>query len=346
MALTFEGPSPQQPRAVGTADLVLRGEHSDAYVDALRHAVAAARLNALFPPGRRLLAHLAFLGARGSEGLYPDLCLSRASGLPSAFDVLRVNVDHGLAREFLAKLGPAHHRTPDTAAMARRLAYYQRLHQHVVMPLNSMEVDLRQQLPQERAALFRIVLDRYDMRRGQFVRYTILLGQRHRLWRRRQMTVDDSDLVAATEEFRRAVGLLSFHGARQAFEMLDAAEQLEVEDVRRCRVGPVFMPGLQMGEALAALLDPRTGPCAGGPTPLVLCLPEDRASVEVASHSGRDLPALLRGQGEVAPAGQRSPRDAAYHVARGCKLVCPPPLVEPLRRLCRELGAPSVVRAY
>lgn len=346
MALTFHGPLPSQPQQ-GATDLLLRGEHSDAYVDTLRHAVAAARLNALFPPSRRLLRHSAFLGARGSEGLYPELRLSRTSGLPSAFDVLRVNVDHGLAREFLEKLGPAHERTPDTAALAHRLAYYQRLRQHEVMPLNRMEVDLRQQLPRARAALFRIVLDRYDMRRSQFVRYTILLGQRHRFWRRRQMTVDDSDLVAATEEFRRTVGLLSFHGARQAFQMLDSAEQLEVEDVHRCRVGPVLLPGMDLDGPLAALLDPRSGPCAGGPTPLVLCLPEDRASVELTTDSGRDLPPLLRGNGDEQRAERQDHHDApGYHVTHSCKLVCSPSLVEPLQRLCRELGAPSIVRAF
>ena len=346
MALTFQGPLPSQPQQ-GATDLLLRGEHSDAYVEALRHALAAARLNALFPPSRRLLAHAAFLGARGSEGLYPELRLSRTSGLPSAFDVLRVNVDHGLAREFLEKLGPAHERTPDTAAVARRLAYYQRLRQREVMPLNRMEVDLRQQLPQERAALFRIVLDRYDMRRSQFVRYTILLGQGHRFWRRRHITVDDSDLVAATEEFRRTVGLLSFHGARQSFQMLAQVDQLKVEDVRRCRVGPVFLPGMDLDGPLAALLDRASGPCAGGPTPLVLCLPEDRASVELAIDSGRDLPPLLRGDGGEERAGQEDHHVApGYHVTHSCKLVCPPPLVEPLQQLCRELGAPSIVRAF
>jgi len=342
MALTIDGSSPRQPDAAA-ADIVLQGEQSDAYVDTLRHAVSAARLNAHFPPGKRLLAHTAFLGARGSEGLYAGLRLGRSSGLPSPFDVLRINVDHGLAREFGGKLCQAHERTPDTAPVARRLAYYQRLQQREVMPLNRMEVDLRQQLPGERAALFRIVLDRYDMRRGQFVRYTILLGQRHRFWRRRHMTVSAADLVATTEEFRRAVGLLSFHGASQAFSMLSAAEQLEVEDVRRCRVGPALLPGSELIESLASLLDPDDGPCAGGPSPLVLCLPEDRASMELTDHRGRDLPSLLRGHSEAEPVAAPE-RD--HHVVQSCKLVCPPPLVEPLRRLCRELGAPSVVRAY
>ncbi len=335
MALTFDGPPPEQPRA-GDADLVLRGERAEACVDDLRHAVAAARLNALFPPYRRLLAHLDFLGPAGSGGLYPALRLSRNSGLPSAFDVLRVNVDHGLAQEFGAQLGSAHEKTPDSEPVTRRLAYYQRLRQAEVMPLNRMEVDLRQQLPDERLALFRVVLDRFDLRRGQFVRYTILLGQRHRFWRR-QMTVDDADLVETTERFRRTVGLLSFHGAAQAFSMLADADQLEVEDVHRCRVGPALRAGDDVIEPLASLLEPG----AGEPAPLVLCLPDDRASVELAADSGVDLVALLRGRAApVAPAA------GGFHVARSCKLVCPPPLVKPLRRLCRELGAPSVVRAF
>lgn len=341
MALTFDGPTPDQPHA-GDGDLMLQGERADSHVADLRHAVAAARLNALFPPGRRLLAHLGFLGPTGSGGLYPELRLSRASGLPSTFDVLRVNLDHGLAREFGAQLGPAHEKTPDTAPVVRRVAYYQRLRATEVMPLNRMEVDLRQQLPDERLALFRVVLDRFDLRRGQFVRYTLLLGQRHRFWRRRHMTVDDTDLVDTTARFRRTVGLLSFHGAAQAFCMLSDTDQLEVEDVHRCRVGPALMHGADVIAPLAALLDPHHGPCSGEPAPLVLCLPEDRASVELAADSGLDLPALLRGR-DAPPA---EPGRRRYHVARSCKLVCPPPLVKPLSRLCRDLGAPCVVRAF
>ena len=343
MALTIEGPAPRQPQQAGTTDLVLRGASADNYVDALRHGIAAARLNAHYPAGRLLLAHMGYLGGQGSEGLYADLRLSRKNGLPSAFDVLRVNVDHGLAQRFSGQLGRGRQEVSHGPRLERRIRYYQRLLRQGLMPLNRMQVDLRQQLPDQRLALFRVVLDRFDLRRNQFVRYTLLLGQRDRFWRRRKLKIDDADLVAATEEFRGLVGLLSFHAAPQAYEMLDAHQQLEVEDVRRCRVGPMILPGMESSRPLASLLEASAASGDGGLTPFVLCCPEDRASDQLARDAGRDLPALLLNR-DVGQARASSEAQRSYRVVHSCKLVCRPAAQRPLQRLCQQLGAPSIVR--
>lgn len=336
MALTIEGPEPGPQPAGEATDIVLQGAAGDRYIAQLQAAIHAARLNALFPPELRLREQLGFLGPRGSEGLYPRLRLSARSGLPSALTVCRVKVDRDQAREFLAQLGSPQDYPPGGRA-SRRVAYYRRLADAALMPLNRMRLELRRQVPDEYLAQFRVVLDRFDLTSCHHARYTVLLTQRHRVWRRQQLAVDGADLVAPTESFRRVLGQLTFHGAQRAFELLDAAEQIEVEDVRRCSVGPMILPGMPAGPALAEVLQ------QGGESSWLLCCVEDRAS--------RQLPPGVQPDGlaaQLAPAagpehdGQRQAQDIG--LARVYKLVCPRPLQQPLRQLCQQLGQPSVVR--
>jgi hypothetical protein len=282
----------------------------------------------------------------GCEQLYPELGLAPQSGLPAARDILRVKIDRDLAAEFLrsAASRPA---PTEQGRMARRVAYYQRLAGAEVMALNRMRVELRSHLPEENLARFRVVLDRFDMSACMFARYTILLGQRDRFWRQPHVVVNDRDLAAPTEGFRRIVGRLVADEAELALVLLSRLEGIEVEDVRRCRVGPLLMPGARVGESLEALLDVERTPEYGDEPRWILCFPEDRAGVDVAEHASHDpLAQLYR---EAVDASARAVIDAkadelAYRVAKSRKFVCPRRLRAPLAQLCRELGAPSIVR--
>lgn len=341
MALTIEGPTPAREAEADGGDIVLEGALADAYVERLSKAIRAARLNALFPPARELLNHLSFLGPRGSRGLYPTLHLSPLTGLPNAREVLRVKIDRDLAADFLARAAEKRAPEPGTP-MARRIQYYGQLARAAVMTASRMTVDLRQQLPAQSLAHFRVVFDRFDLATGVFVRYTILLSQRDSFWGRTHLVVNDSDLAAPTEAFRRIVARFTAHEAELAFVLLSKLEEIEVEDVRRCRVGPMLMTGVGgIGAALEALL----APCE--PAPWILCFPEDRAGVEVASHSSGDPLAQLYREAISEPARElidAKANELGYRVAKSRKFVCPQPLRPELSRLCRELGAPSIVR--
>jgi hypothetical protein len=78
----------------------------------------------------------------------------------------------------------------------------------------------------------------------------------------------------------------------------------------------------------------------------VLCFPEDRAGVDVADHaSGDPLAPLFR---EALSPDARALIDAkadelGYRVAKSRKLVCPRKLQGPLRALCTQRDAPSIV---
>jgi hypothetical protein len=358
MALTVEGsltaeetaaasePAQAAPRATPT--LALHAELGDAYVERLVRALGAARLNRLFPPDRALRNHLRFLGPRGSRGLYEAVQISLENGMPTTREILRVKIDHDLAASFLSDVA-ARPAPPADSPLARRIAYYEELAQSETMPTHRMSVELRQQLPEENRALFRVVFDRFDLAGNQFVRYTMLLSQQDRFWRRRHVLVDDADLAAPTEGFRRTVSRFAAHDSELAFVLLSQQEAIEVEDVQRCRVGPLLLPGMRVGAELEALLDSERGPCAEvGVPPWILCFPTDRAGLEVAEHSGRDpLAPLLR---EAVGAQARELVDAkadelGYRVAKSRKFVCPHALRAPLEQLCRRLGTPSIVKA-
>lgn len=350
MPLTFDitpepaGPSEAAEASKGAGPL-LCGAQADDYVTRLQSAVRAARLNAFFPPWRALAAHLGFLGPSGSKGLYETLQLSARSGLPSAREVLRVKIDRDLAADFLARTraGPA---PAADSRMARKIGYYEALLAAEVMPSGRLTLALRQHLPEEGLARFRLVLDRFDLADGQFVRYTLLLTQRDPSWRDPRVHQDE-DLDAPTEGFRRIVSRLASHDAELALVLLSRYAHLQVEDVRRGRVGPLWLAGTAPHPALIPLLDPARGPCAGGPAPWILCLPEDRAGLEVGPDASLDpFAPLLR---EAVGAESREVLDArarelGYRVSRSRKFVCPQPLVAPLSALCRELGAPCIVR--
>jgi hypothetical protein len=314
----------------------------------LRSALAAARLNGYFPPAGPLAAHHGFLGPAGSEGIYPELHLSQLNGLPTPREILRVKIDRELAAGFLAEAAERP-QPPPRSQLQRRIAYYTRLLRTPVMPVDRMQIDLRQQRAEENRALLRMTIDRFDLAGNQFVRYTVLFVQEHRFWRSPHVSLDDADLAAPTEAFRRTATRLTSHEAEVAFLLLSEVPRIEVEDVRRCRVGPLLLPGAEVGGALERLLDPEEGPCAGkGVAPWILCFPEDRAGIEVAEHLGRDpLARLMR---DAVSEEARSLIDAkvaehGYRVVKSRKFVCPGPLREPLAGLCRELGAPSVVHA-
>jgi hypothetical protein len=340
VAFTTEEAVVERPEP-GAGDLLLEGAAADAYVARLRRAIDLARPNAHFPPARPLGQHLSFLGPAGSAGVHPELRLSSASGLPTTREILRVKIDRDLCAGFLAEAACAP--APPLAPLARRIEYYGRLARCEVMPMNRMSIELRCQIPEEGRALLRVVLDRFDLGSGMFVRYTILLAQRDSYWRRPHVVIDDADLAAPTEGFRRLIGKLAAHEAELAFILLSGIDGIQVEDVRRCRVGPWFFPGMPGLEgALRALLEGAEDP------PWILCLPEDRAGTGLGAHSAGDPLSGLYREALSEPARElvdgMSGR-LGYRVAKSRKFVCPASLAPGLKELCRAVGAPSVVVA-
>ncbi|MCA9667954.1 MAG: hypothetical protein KC503_20290 [Myxococcales bacterium] len=349
--LAVDGPLPE-PRTVEAAAAETRprfigGEAADAYVQRLVRAIGAARLNAFFPDARRLTRHLSFLGGAGSHGVYDGLFVARSSGLPTAREVLRVKIDGDLAEDFLRDVAEQRPPSPESP-LARRIAYYRELSAAEVMQLNHMSVELRQRRESDGAALFRVRYDRFDLASEMFVRYTILLTQ-HGAGGVRGVRFEE-ELARATEGFRRIISRFASDEAELCFVLLSEEPNIVVEDVRRCRIGPLLGAGSklasdeQSADALAALLDPARSQL---PDPWILCFPEDRAGLDVTANSSGDaLAPLLRDalSEQSRTLLDRKADELGYRVAKQRKFVCPRGLQKPLAALCRKLGAPSVVR--
>ena len=344
-----EDRSPGKRSGGGTpasAGLSVEGAAADDYIELLTRAIRGGRLNALFPPSPVLRSHLSFLAPTANHGVYPRLTLSPQSGLPSARDIFRVKIDRDLAAGFLSDHAGRTAPSKDSR-LGRKLAYYRDLSTVELMPLSRMRVELRRQVPEDNLALFRVIYDRFDIATCQFARYTILLGQRDRFWRKPHVIVDDADLAAPTESFRRIVGRFTADEAELAFVLLSKVDGIEVEDVRRARVGPLLLPGARIGGDLEALLSQQRTPELGESRRFILCLPEDRAGIEVAAHaSGDPLARLYR---EAVGDDVRALIDAKadeldYRVSKQRKFVCSRNLQGALAHLCQSLGAPSIVR--
>lgn len=348
MALTIDEPvvELESAEARPAPGVQMAGDRAERYIARLIRAIRAGRLNALFPPARRLCTHLSYLQPSRCEQLYPAVHLAPQSGMPTARDVFRVKIDRDLAGDFLLDTAKRPTPAPGTR-LARRIAYYSRLQSDEIMPLSRIRVELRQQVPDKNLAQFRVTFDRFDIGTCQFARYTILLDQQDRFWRKQHVIVDDADLAAPTESFRRIVRRFTADEAELALVLLSTVDGIAVEDIRRTRVGPFFLPGARVGDRLEQLLDYERTPEHGADPRWILCLPEDRAGIDVAAHaSGDPLASLYR---DALGPDARQLIDAKadeldYRVSKTRKFVCSANLSAPLAQLCRQLGAPSIVR--
>jgi len=147
------------------------------------------------------------------------------------------------------------------------------------------------------------------------------------------------DLAAARRSGLASVAIVFLHGWRHPRHERQAARLAR-------RAGFEEVPDFTVAvEEEFALLDPATAP-ADEP-PWILCFPEDRAGVELATHSAGDPLAPLYRDALSDTSRQlvdEMSQQLGYKVAKSRKFVCARPLAAPLSDLCRELGAPSVVR--
>lgn len=341
-------PPPQVPAAApGQGELVLAGDAAQGYVDLVARAIARARLSDQYPPARRLAAQIEAMGPRVHGGLYADLRVDVGSGLPTYREWARVAADAELSARVLAELPPQ----ADLEARARREPHgiwgkqwlKHRYHAHLrgieATPPSIMTVRLRRVDPAERRAWFHVVLDKLDQS-GVFVRASIELSQQASFWSRPMLELDD-DAARETEGLRTIVYRLTSLDAELTFVRLADTPGLVVERVIRGMVGPIFMAGTALPEALAAAL-----PGPPGPGFVVATFGLDMAAGDVAKDGSNDpLADLLR---ERLPPEGRAAYVAArqrfgYRVYKDRKLVVDPGSNDAAQRFCTRMGTRNVI---
>jgi hypothetical protein len=340
-------PTSEAPAPAGD-ELVLAGDAVQGYVDVVSKAIARARLSEQYPPGRRLAAQIEAMGPRVHGGLYAELRVDRRSGLPGYREWARVTTDAELSARVLAELPPE----PELQARARREPHgiwgkqwlKHRYHAHLcgidATPPSHMTVKLRRVDPVERRAWFHVVLDKLDQT-GVFVRASIDLAQQSSFWKRPMLELDE-DAARETEGLRAIVYRLTSLDAELTLVRLADTPGLQVERVIRGTVGPIFVPGVTMPEALAAELQ---GP--PGPGFAIASFGLDMAAADLASDGDNDP--LEDFVGERLPTDARAAllearRRHGYRVYKDRKLVVAgAAAADAVQRLCTRMGTRNVV---
>lgn len=334
--------------APAQGELVLEGDAAQGYVELVGRAITRARLSDQYPPSKRLVGQIEAMGPRAHGGLYADLRVDRGSGLPTYREWARLRADAELSPRVLAELPPpgeleARARQDPRGIWGKQLLK-QRYHAHLqgidATPPSHMTVRLRRVDPAERRAWFHVVLDKLDVS-GAFVRASIELSQQASFWSRPMLELDD-EAARETEALRAIVYRLTSLDAELTFVRLCDAEGVVVERVIRGTVGPIYVAGTAVPEALAAEL-----PAALGPGAVVATFGLDMAAGDVAHDGSNDPLERLLGE-RVGPEGRAAYLDArrrhGYRVYKDRKLVVGDAATEAaVQRFCGRMGTRNVV---
>ncbi len=320
----------------------LTGAEAARYVDRLRKALRAARLNSFYPDSRRLASQIAAMSPEVHRGLYDDLQVDRRSGLPAYRDWTRVQTDVTIAEEQLAQLGRRDELERKSAAKpesiwAKQLlkhAYYSEIAKTQLATLGDMEVALRRIDRSAGRAEFHVVLDKLDVS-GLFVRYTIDMAEN--LGPDAAVSVDGRDVARHSEHFRGSVYRFTSLDAEFTFVKLASLHGLEPERVSKGVVGPIWDEVTGCPEPLRGIVD------GGG---FVATFGFDIAAVDVSEQRNNDPFATLAS--ERLTAQELKSYDAArrqfgYRVFKDRKFVVRRQDVDAMRKVCESLGTKNII---
>ncbi|MFZ6181367.1 hypothetical protein [Nannocystis pusilla] len=216
------------------------------YLDLLGRSLHAARLSNAFPERRPLQQSLETLAESLRLGLHGELYVDSRAGLPNLASFTRPLTDKSVARESLARMGDRaalQARAGEAelfARLAAKHAYYEKLQDRELAPVDDHRVLLRRHDPASGTAAFRIELTKLDAS-GVYVRLQIELTQVSSLWRRKVIDLaEDGETAAASEAFRSMVYRCADLDAEALFMRLHGAEGVSVERVQRGVIGPVL----------------------------------------------------------------------------------------------------------
>lgn len=328
--------------------LRLEGETGEEYLSTARALLAAGRLNNFFPTPAQVDSLFHHLSPLRWKSFHSSFEVSHKNGMPSSHDTTRVLSDARLSE---AVLGESSRETlvaeleqTRSAAAERRLLRHDYHRSLIEMPPPqsfSMQLALRKVDPTTQTAYFTVTLDRFDIAENSFVRYTILLSQIGNRWKRQQVDLSGDDLLY-TENFRNVISRFASDEAEFAFVLLSDLTSIEVEQVMRCRIGPMYFRGIAMPDDFQALFEQH-------PEAVVLHFPLDhagRSDTLPKTASGDPLSPLYRDvlQGGAREAFEQKVEALDYKVWKERRFACTVDAQNSLQALLQQRGAPSVIR--
>jgi len=311
----------------------------------VRRLVQAGRLNRFFPDPAGQDALLRFLAPSARPGPYPGLEVNLRTGLPAEPAVGRVLSERELARKFLEGLDLVALRGKASPSEAERrlleqAAFHEELLRADLPRLSRLDLALRRIESQRQRAFFTTIFERLDPSEELFVRYTVQLYQRNGRWARNLVELQGDDL-AATGPFRNVISRYHADEAEFAFILLSELSAITVEEVVRCRVGPLWFEGVEMPPEVAGLLQEHPGS-------FVLHLPTERAGTSVREDGNRDPFSATWREALEPQARELADRKAealGYHVHKERKFVCTRAVAGPFTDLLKQWGHRCVVYA-
>lgn len=220
----------------------LGGPDLERYTDVASRLILRARLNKWYPDPFGCSDRMKFLAPSIRKGVYDEVMVDRISGLPRLKDVLSVQMDRELAKDFIRqqdeRLAAGRKLTPKVQA---KLEYYRRLARIHLPPMTHLDVQLRRVYPERRTASFQVIFDRMDIAEGVFVRYTMLLEQTDKIWGS-TLLERSGDYTRQTNDFRELIQKCAQDESEIMFLLLGKLEGVRLEEIIRGRVGPLWNP--------------------------------------------------------------------------------------------------------
>lgn len=311
---------------------------ADAYLERAAAILREARLGAMFPAARAMLATLEALGSRCHRGLYPQLLVEPQSGLPALREWTRISTDVQLAPKVLAGLPPQdqlRERAPRDPAYGKQLLkwlYYSELAQKPPPVVEQLALALQRLEPD--AVQVQVILDKLDAR-GLLLRCTVELSQGPAA---RPLIARSGDAVSAAPELLALLYRLAGHDAELLFIELAAQPGITVRRVVIGTAGPLHLPELPPHAEL--------GPLRLEPDAVIGTFGIDTAACDLTADRDNDPLTALFSQRLSAGARseyERAQRRLGYRVAKDRKFVADPQTLPALAALCQKAGTRNVI---
>lgn len=323
----------------------IENQEAENYINTLIKLIEGGRINKFFPDSACLINLLSFLKPSLNYNLYSDILINPYTGFVAEKDITRVAADWQLSRktlqgESLAQLEQKYkdNPTPVNERRIRTYKYHRDLSQKPILPLINIDTKLRSLDTEKYIAYFNIVLDRYDLAASLFVRYTIVAGQEDPAWQMSQVVLEKDELKY-TKGFRNLISKYCTNESEFAFILLNDLKNVVVEEVQRCRIGPLYFKGVKLPEGMEPLFEKY-------PDAFVLSFPTDRTSIYIKEDKNDDPLAVMYRDSLDLDAKTLRDRKAdliGYHVYKERKFACSRNMLSDFRKFLKEKNARCVV---
>ncbi len=319
------------------------------YLKSLATLLRSARLSTSFPSVKSQQGLYQLLDPKSYPTIHHGLKLDIYSGLPAGPEITKVIADKAHAHKFLASIQPQSLHDKESQAVQKVLAkidYYEKVIDTKVPELFQTQIKLRKLDQNSGQAYLLGIYDCWDPVTAMFVRYTIKFRQ-HGVGDRsnfnsKGLTIDESQ-VQTTTSLRTMLSRYAAVGTEIAFILLDKEENINVEEVTRCQIGPLWSRWCPPVQSLQPLYEKH-------PEAYILNLPLERTTassnrISAKEDNNRDPFSLMLSQ-QLSELGQeiftQEQHELNYTVYKERKFSCSNSILSELRSTLSQAGYPCI----